>query len=150
MKPRLFSQRNLLFLTVVFYTIGAFLMPQQSIEPLIAKGIANQEEYTYMDSNGDEHEGETLVEFNGIGPVLTYRDIYFSTFSFFIISLIFARCVFNEEMANKEEPKFMIYSCCILGTLLVWLTRKGFILSTILFWLGIVTSYYALAKDKKQ
>lgn len=134
----------LLILTVCFYTAGFFLIYEDKTY-LPSNGI-RQEHIVYTDNDGEEHEGDGLIEIEGIGSVLSYKDIYLSTLPFLIVSCILAKVVFN----STEEEKFMVYTNCILGLLLILLTNTSNILSTILYWLGIITASYATSYANKE
>lgn len=137
-------------LALVFYFSGAFFMENPDIEPLKNKGIAKQEEYYYEDSDGEEHEGQTLIEIKGIGRVLTYSDIYLASIPLFLIAIFIGGFVLNngEVFRNPDELKHVIFANCILGVLLIWLTTKGNIPSTVLFWLGIIAAGHGDRIDK--
>ncbi|MBO4588404.1 MAG: hypothetical protein J5711_05830 [Bacteroidales bacterium] len=132
----------LLILTLVFYIAGIFFMKPTDIEGLKEKGVAQQEEYTYEDSDGDEHEGLTLISIAGVGKILTYKDIYISSVSIWLLAMIIG-CFLEKGVETEGEKlfKYIIISNCVLGVLLIRLTTKEFILSTIFFWLGIITAF---------
>lgn len=129
-------------LALVCYFSGAVLMERPSVEPLKEMGIAEQEEYYYEDSDGDEHEGQTLIDISGIGRILTYSDIYLASIPIFFIALLFGGLILNDGdvFRNPDEIKHVVYANCILGVLLIWLTTEGNIPSTVLFWLGIIAA----------
>lgn len=145
MKKINFAPSWSLALVLAFYFAGAFLIPKQDIQSLKDAGIANQEEYAYTDSEGEEHEGETLIEFKGVGRVLTYSDIYLASIPMLFFSVIFAKFIFDDS----KEMECMIFGNCVLGLLLIWLTSKDTIVSTILFWLGIFAAGYANQKPNE-
>lgn len=136
-------------LIIAFYTAGIILMKQPNIEWLKNAGIAHQEEYTYTDKDGEEHECESLIEIKGVGDVLTYKDIYLASIAFFVPAMIIGMIVFGENGDNfptsKESLMHIVFANCILGVLLIWLTSKENIPSTIFYWLGIVSAMF-LAK----
>lgn len=140
---RLYSPTYLLCYAIVFYAIGLFFMPYQDVDRLEKSGFAKQETYTYTDSDGEEHEAETLIELEGIGNVLTYKDVYLSSIPFLVISLILARLIFNDDKADRNELRFWMYTNSVIGVMLIWLTKKSCIVSTILFWAGIVMAHFA-------
>lgn len=72
-----------------------FCAKTPDIESLKQSGIATQEEYTYLDSEGEEHEGETLVEITGIGKILTYSDVYFAPIPLFLLAMLIGAFVFK-------------------------------------------------------
>ena len=131
----------LLLLAVCFYIVGGFLIYED--KTYLQRNGIQQENVVYTDDDGEEHEEEGLIEIQGIGNVLRYKDIYLSTLPFLIVSCILARVVFN----STDEVRFMIYTNCILGLLLIWLTTKESAVSTILYWCGIITASYANKKD---
>lgn len=123
---------------LVFYFTGAFLMQSVDVESLKEMGIAKQEEYVYTDSNGDDHEGQTLIEIKGLGEVLTYKDIYLSSIPMFLLAALFGHFIFNKD----DTINYAMLANCVLGVLLVRLTSTGNIISTILFWLGIIAASF--------
>lgn len=127
----------LLLLTLCLYLAGGFLINEDS-DHLQRRSIV------YTDRDGEEHEEEELIEIEGIGYVLTYKDIYRSTLPFLIISCILSKTIFNSD----DEVRFMIYTNCILGLLLIWLTSKSNLPSTILYWGGIITASFTNKKAK--
>ena len=135
---RLFNPYIILLLAVLLYLAGLFLSYKPDIEHLKHCGVASQELRLCYDSDGDEYESESLIEIRGIGPILTYSDIYIATVPFLIISLVLAKVVFN----STDEVRFAIFTNCILGALLLWLTTKPNIISTILYWCGIITASF--------
>lgn len=140
-----FTPTKLIFLSIILYIIGLFQIEPKNIENLKRCGIARQDEYTCIDSEGEEHEGRELINIKGIGPVITYLDVYFATIPFLIVSLVLAKVIFN----SSDELRFIIYTNCVLGILLIWLTTKPNILSTILYWSGIIVASFALKENKK-
>lgn len=127
----------LLFITLCLYLTGGFLIREEETS-------VQRESFVYYDSEGEEYEGEKLIEIEGIGKVLSYSDIYLSTLSFLIISAILAKVIFN----NSSPEWFLIYTNCILGLLLIWLTTKSNVISTILYWCGIITASCSIKKEK--
>lgn len=135
----------MLMATIVFYVVGLFLIYEPNIEPLKHRGIIRQEQIIYTDADGEEHEDETLIEIAGLGPVLSYRDIYSAAVPFLIVACILGKVLFN----STNELRFMIFTNSILGLLLLWLTTKPNIISTILYWCGIITAYIYVEKTNK-
>ncbi len=135
---KLFTPTAILILSVLLYSAGIFFIHKPNIEHLKQRGIANQEQLLNYDANGDEYESESLIEVRGIGRVLTYYDIYIATIPFLIISLVLAKIIFNVN----DEVKFVIFTNCILGILLLWLTTKLNAISTILYWSGIIAASF--------
>lgn len=125
------AQTLLLLLTLCLYLIGGCLIKED-------RDSLHVEQFVYTDSDGEEHEEECLIEINGIGKVLSYSDLYFSTLPFLIFSCILARVIFN----STDEIRSMIYTNCVLGLLLIWLTTKNTAISTIFYWGGIITASF--------
>lgn len=136
----------ILLLSIVLYFAGLFLSPRQNIDLLKEFGMAKQEYTIYYDSDGDEHESESLIEICGIGPVLTYTDVYLAALPFLIVACLLGKIIFN----STDELRFMIFTNCVLGVLLLWLTSKPHILSTVLYWSGIVTASFIPNNHAKQ
>lgn len=122
------------------YASGALLIEKTDISLLKARGYAEQEEYTYYDSEGEEREGETLIRIKGLGKVLTYSDVYLFSMPLFMVFPLIGRCIFGDDKGGNIDTKSVIFGNCVLGLLLVYLTTKGNILPTCLFWLGIIVS----------
>lgn len=142
---RKFNKTSLfLILALVFYFVGICFIKPNDIESLKKRGIAQQEEYYYEDEFGDEYEGETLVEIKGIGKILTYNDIYYAAIPMCIISLVMGMIFFG-----KEKYQNAIIANGVLGLLLIWITSKGTIVSTILYWLSLVSLHLVIKTDKK-
>lgn len=122
-----------------------FFIKPTNIELLKESEIASQEEYTYYDNDGEEHEEESLIEVTGIGKILTYKDIYFASIAMFLIAIIIGAIVFEGGIETRSEDSLchIIFANCVLGVLLIWLTSKETIVSTIFFWLGIIAAYIA-------
>ena len=139
-------------LTVAFYFSGAFFIKQPDIEKLKNMGIAHQEEYTYVDRYGEEHDDETLIEIKGIGGILTYKDIYGAAVALIVPSMFVGWLIFGSNgertPSSKDSLKHIMFADCILGLLLIWLTSKENIPSTILYWLGIISAgFWAYYND---
>ena len=140
----LHKKKNLLsylpiILTLVFYFAGAAMIKKADVEHLKKKGLATQEEYTYYDSEGEEHEGETLIEVHGLGTVLTYQNIYHASVILILPAIIIGTIVFGKGI---DEIKCAVFANCIIGLFLIYLTTKEQILSTALFWLGIIAATF--------
>lgn len=134
----------LLLIPVVLYIVGLAFIKPTNIEHLKNKGVAQQEEYYYEDEFGDEHEGETLIEIKEFGKILTYKDVYLATIPMFLISIIMGMIFFG-----KEKYQNAIIANGVLGLLLIWITSKGTIVSTILYWLSLVSLHLVIKTDKK-
>lgn len=133
-----------LLIVFLFYLIGLFVAPNIDIDRAKRLGIIKQECEVYIDNDGEEHEYEPLIEIIGYGRVLGYKDIYIATIPFLLVSCILAKIIFR----STDELRFMIYTSCILGLLLIILTTRQSILSTILYWCGIFTAAYILHYDE--
>ena len=135
MKTKITPNFSRLLLVIGFYLAGLFLIQQESGSLKNIDKI-KQELVIYTDRDGEEHEDESLIEIEGIGKVLSYKDIYITTIPFLLASCVLAKVLFN----SMDELRFMIYTSCILGLLLIWLTTKPNIVSTILYWCGIIAA----------
>ena len=134
----------LLLITVVLYFAGLAFIKPTNIEFLKNTGIAQQEEYIYENEFGDEYESETLIDIKGIGKVLTYKDVYFAAIPMFLISIIMGMILFGNEKYENA-----IIANGVLGLLLIWITSKGTVIATILYWLSFVSFNFILKIDKK-
>lgn len=134
---------SLILYSIVFFAIGVICMKPTDISVLKEYGFANQKQYTYVDNAGDELEADSLVEIQGIGKILSYKDIYFATIPLLIVSCILGKVLFN----SRDELRFIIYTNCIIGILLLWLITKPNIVSTIMYWCGIAIASFALRES---
>ena len=139
MKKFLNSTLFKLFLPVVFYVVGVAFIENNNIEPLKRFGYAEQEEYSYVDRDGEEHEDETLIKIDGLGKILTYQDVYLASIPMFALALIFGVFVNNGKLESVDEVKYVV-----LGALLIWLTTRDNWIATLFFWLGIIAAYINL------
>lgn len=135
----------ILVIAVAFYTVGACFIPKNNIDQLQKRGIAYQNEYTYTDSEGEEHDGTSLINIKGIGKILTYNDVYLSPVLLLIPALIIGTLLFGKG----KEIESITFANCILGIQLIDMTNKEAVISTIMFWLGIVTSYIYIKIDRR-
>lgn len=133
-------------LAIICYFVGVAFITPNDVDTLKKKGISEQEEYTYIDNDGEEHEDKTLISIDGLGKVLTYRDVYFSALAMLVISMIAGRL----SMGDKEEFKHMVFGNCIIGVLLIYLTTKSNIIATILFWAGVVFARMTYSNNIKK
>ena len=133
---------------VVFYIIGMLLVKKENYDVVSCA----REEYVYVNSDGEEQEGESLLNISGIGRVLTYRDVYYASVSMFIIAMVIGGILLGDGFKTKSDESLphIIFANCVLGMLLIWLTSKETVLSTILFWLGIVSAYFAAEKNRNK
>ena len=131
-------------LPVVFYTVGVTFIEKNNIEPSKRIGYAEQEEYSYYDRDGEEHEDETLIKIDGLGKILTYKDVYLESIPMFILALTFGYFFKNGKLENEDEIKYVIFANCILGILLISLTTRSNWGATLFFWLGIIAAYINL------
>lgn len=150
MKKFLNSTLFKLFLPVVFYFVGVAFIEKNNIEPLKRFGYAEQEEYSYVDMDGEEHEDNTLIKIDGLGKILTYEDVYRASIYMFTLALIFGFIVNNGELEGVNEFKYVIFANCILGVLLIWLTTRDNWIATLFFWLGIIAAYINLIIRKME
>lgn len=137
----------LIVISIAFYIVGIFFIHNSNSEWLKDIGVAKQETYVSIDSEGEEYEHESLIEINGIGPILTYKDVYLVTIPFLIASMIFGKMIFPSIDHPNNELRFIIFTNCIIGLLLIWLTTKPNIVSTILYWCGILTANFVNKHD---
>ena len=128
--------------TLVLYVLGFILMKSPDAAQLKEAGLAEREEYIVTNQDGEESMAESLLDINGLGKVLTYKDIYLFSIPLFFASLFLGCIIFNggEISTSRMDMKHAIFANCILGILLIWLTSKANIPSTVLFWLGIFTT----------
>lgn len=145
-KPFFFSSFYLgikIAIIVALYIGGITLMKSTDIESLKEMGYAEQEEYSYTNSDGEDVEGETLISIKGIGKVLTYKDVYLAAFPLLVFTIIFWEIpIKNVDNSNSGMGKQIFFSFSLLGIALIWLTTKGFHLSTVMFWLTIIISCF--------
>ena len=144
MKKFLNSTWFKLFLPVVFYIVGIAFIEKNNINPLKRLGYAEQEEYSYVDRDGEEQEEETLIKINGLGKILTYQDVYLASIPIFTLALIFGVFVNNGKFEGVDEVKYVVFANCILGALLIWITARDNWIATLFFWLGIIAAYINL------
>lgn len=128
-----------LLLPIAFYLIGLFLCPPEDVRTLKKQGYAEQEGYTWTDSEGEEHEGVSLLHINAIGNVLTYRYVYISVILLFIPFLVIGRMLYGE---HQDEFATIIFGNCVIGLALIALSTKCHIASTTLYWVGIISANY--------
>lgn len=135
----------ILILVVGLYIGGGFALPHTK-EYIQDTGVIHQTEMIYADDEGEEREDVSLIEIEGIGKVLDYKNIYIeATISLLIISCLLGRVIFN----STDEIRFMIYTNCVLGILLLCLTTKPYMLSTFLYWCGIIVASFLPDKRVK-
>ena len=141
-----------LILTLVLYFVGFFLIKSPDTRILKDAGLAEQEEYVVTDQDGEEYFTESLIDVKGLGKVLTYHEIYLSSIPLFFVSMFLGCIIFNggEISTTRMSIRHAIFANCILGLLLIWVTSKANIPSTILFWLGIFTAGISLMFEKKE
>ena len=144
MKKFLNSTWFKLFLPVVFYIVGIAFIEKNNINPLKRLGYAEQEEYSYVDRDGEEQEEETLIKINGLGKILTYQDVYLASIPIFTLALIFGVFVNNGKFEGVDELKYVVFANSILGALLIWITARDNWIATLFFWLGIIAAYINL------
>ncbi len=128
-----------LLIPLIFYFGGMILCPPEDIQPLQGQGYAEQKEYSWVGKDGEEHNGLTLIKINGIGHVFTYNDIYGSAIALFIPFLIIGKALYGK---NQDELKSIVFGNCVIGLLLIGLSAKSHVASTIMFWVGIISANY--------
>lgn len=136
---RFLNSSWILLFPIAFYISGMFFMPKENIEYLKRIGYASQEEYTWTDREGEEHEDVTLISIDGIGKVLTYDNIYLSLIVLSVPSLVIGRLLFGEYV---NEIKCLIFCNSLIGITLLALSTREHIMSNILYWLGIVSACF--------
>lgn len=129
---------------IILYIVGIFMMESQDISELEKFGHASQEEYVYTTSDGEEREDVSLISIKGIGKVLTYPDVYFAP-----IVLIVAAGVLAKIMFDTEDLKYVVFANWVIGLFLLYLTSKQNIISTVLYWCGIILASFATNADKR-
>lgn len=118
-------------------------MNRQEVDYLKHIGIAEQNEYTYTTSDGEEHEGETLIDIQGLGPILTYRDVYLSSPALFLFAITIGCLSVGKnplETDSDRQLDFVVFMNCILAYFLIRLTTHENLYSTIFFCLGILAA----------
>lgn len=141
-----------LVLTFVVYLVGFILMKSPDVSQLRKSGLGERDEYFVTNADGEEYISESLIRIDGVGKVLTYKDVYLFSIPLFFASMFLGCIIFNggEISTSKMDIKHAIFANCVLGLLLIWVTTKENILPTILFWLGIFTAGISLMFDKKE
>lgn len=139
-----------LIVAVAFYVVGAAFLKTTNIERLTESGIAQQNEYTYTDSGGEEHEEVSYIKSAGIGKILTYNDVYYASVAMFIIAMVIGGILWGDGLNTKsdESLRHIVFANCILGVLLIWLSSKETIWATVFFWLGVVMAYIVVRSMK--
>lgn len=141
-----------LVLTFVVYLVGFILMKSPDVSQLRKSGLGERDEYFVTNADGEEYISESLIRIDGVGKVLTYKDVYLFSIPLFFVSMFLGCIIFNggEISTSKMDIKHAIFANCVLGLLLIWVTTKENILPTILFWLGIFTAGISLMFEKKE
>lgn len=141
-----------LVLTFVVYLVGFVLMKPPDVSQLRKSGLGERDEYFVTNADGEEYISESLLRIDGVGKVLTYKDVYLFSIPLFFASMFLGCIIFNggEISTSKMDIKHAIFANCVLGLLLIWVTTKENILPTILFWLGIFTAGISLMFEKKE
>jgi len=143
-KKKFKSSSAFLIVSAVIYLIGPFFIEHYDIEKLVRRGYAEQHTILSTDSEGEEHEGLSLISITGIGKVLTFQDIYLSHITLFFLVLIL-----GEIFCKERSYEIVLYEKCVIGVLLIMLISKGNIVSTILFWLSTVASHLYIKATKQ-
>lgn len=139
-----------LILTFVIYVLGFVLLKSPDVSQLREYGLGERDSYFVTNADGEEYVSESLIRIDGIGKVLTYKDVYLFSFPLLFASLIIGSIMFNGGVStSRMDIKHAIFANCVLGLLLIWVTTKENIIPTILFWLGILTAGVAALADGK-
>ncbi len=140
-RKQFLSSSWILLFPIAFYVSGLFLIPNENIDHLKRIGYAEQHEYTWYDSDGEEHEDETLITIDGVGRILTYKDLYFSAITLFVPALVLGGIVFGQRV---NGIKCLIFCNCLIGVTLLKLTTSQHLTSTILYWTGIAAAFFCI------
>lgn len=140
-----------LILTFVIYVLGVILLKSPDVSQLREYGLGERDSYFVTNADGEEYISESLIRIDGVGKVLTYKDVYLFSIPLFFASMFLGCIIFNggEISTSKMDIKHAIFANCVLGLLLIWVTTKENIIPTILFWLGILTAGVAALADGK-
>lgn len=140
-----------LILTFVIYIVGVILLKSPDVSQLREYGLGEWDSYFVTNADGEEYISESLIRIDGVGKVLTYKDVYLFSIPLFFLSTIMGCIIFKggEISTSKMDIKHAIFANCVLGLLLIWVTTKENIIPTILFWLGILTAGVAAFADGK-
>lgn len=141
-----------LVLTFVVYLVGFILMKSPDVSQLRKSGLGERDEYFVTNADGEEYISESLLRIDGVGKVLTYKDVYLFSIPLFFASMFLGCIIFNggEISTTRMSIRHAIFANCILGLLLIWVTSKANIPSTVLFWLGIFTAGISLLFEHKE
>ncbi|MBQ6047388.1 MAG: hypothetical protein IJL38_07225 [Bacteroidales bacterium] len=137
----------LIGLSIVLYIAGVFFINSDT-DPLLRTDIAQQKEYTYEDSDGEEHEDVSLIKIQGIGKILCYRDVYKLSVTFWLVALVVGTITFGFKISTQNEIKYIIFTNCIIGAILIYIATKDNIIPTIFFWSGIIVAYISTLFDE--
>lgn len=124
-----------LIFALLLYIAGIVAMQKENSLYEHDTAVVQRQNRVYVDNEGEEHDSESLMEIQGVGFVLAYKDVYLSTFVLIIPFLIAGKFVFGEQ--NELLP--VLFGFVVIGMFLIWLTSKPNIYSTIFYWLGILT-----------
>lgn len=138
---RIFHYWWSLIIPLVLYLVGALLIPHQDISQLERQNIAEQHIDTYIDRDGEEHESLSLIKIDGIGYIFSYKNLYLASLTMFVPLLVFGRLIFGE---HQNELKTLVFGNCVIGCGLIGLTSSAHILSTIVFWAGIIVASFSI------
>lgn len=137
----------LLILSVVLYFVGAAFIPNESVERLKSLGYAEQNDYTWIDHGGEEHEDRSTLKIEGVGKVLTYRELYSFSCVLIIPILLIGRWLFGK---SQDELRTIIFGNSLIGIGLIVVSTKAHLMSTIMFWLGIIAASLYLINHERQ
>lgn len=131
-----------ILLIFALYMAGAILINPIDVDSLAQKGIISAK----CESDN------SVIKINGVGNVLTYRSVYLASLLMLIIAPLVGILLFKGgsigDSDSHEQIGWIILANCVLGVLLLSLTSKCNIPSTILFWLGIFVAIYLRSIDK--
>ncbi len=125
----------LLIIPLTLYMLGALFIPKSNSDKLKQTGLAYQEEYTWVDKEGEEHEEQSLLTVYGVGRVLTYVDVYSSLIVLFIPILVAGRLIYGE---CQDERRTLLLGASIIGFGLISISTTENVVSSVCYWVGII------------
>ena len=93
----------------------------------------------------DSHE-----KLEAAAGIISYKTLYLAPILLNFLAMFIGGFVLNdgEVFNNPDQFKYAVFSNCILGSLLVFMTTEETIVPTILFWLGILAAHHGIKIDK--
>ena len=136
----------------VLYFAGFILIDNPDSSYLSEAQFGGREVAFVADHDGEVYLSESSdVEALGRVKVFTYQDVYLFSIPLLFASLIIGGIIFNGGVStSRMDIKHAIFANCMLGLLIIDITSKENIPSTVLFWLGIFTAGISLMFDKKE